>query len=110
MTEPYPQYPQQPGQPPYGQPPGPPPENNLVWAILCTVLCCLPLGIVAIIKANEVNTLWYQGQFDRARASAEAAKKWSMWGAITAVAVFAIFAIVYVIIIVVAVNSIPELN
>ncbi len=32
-----------------------PPDNNLVWAILCTVLCCLPLGIVAIIKSTKVN-------------------------------------------------------
>jgi hypothetical protein len=30
------------------------PDTNLVWAILCTVLCCLPLGIVSIIKATSV--------------------------------------------------------
>ena len=35
------------------QPMGPPPDNNLVWAILCTVLCCLPLGIVSIIKSTK---------------------------------------------------------
>ena len=36
----------------YGQqqPVGPPPDNNLVWAILVTVFCCLPLGIVSIVK------------------------------------------------------------
>ena len=34
------------------------PDSNLVWAILCTVLCCLPLGIVAIVKAASVEKLW----------------------------------------------------
>ncbi|XP_052831083.1 uncharacterized protein LOC128250329 [Octopus bimaculoides] len=29
-------------------------ENNLLKAILVTVFCCLPLGIVAIIQANKV--------------------------------------------------------
>jgi len=33
---------------------GNPPDNNLVWAILCTVMCCMPLGIVAIIKSTKV--------------------------------------------------------
>ena len=31
------------GGSPYGQPPA----NGLVWAILTTVLCCMPLGIVS---------------------------------------------------------------
>lgn len=91
MTEPYPQF-------QYGPPnPGPPPENNLIWAILCTVLCCLPFGIVAIVKANEVNSLWYQGYHDRARESADAAKKWAMWGAISQVIVLAVVLVVYLI-------------
>lgn len=47
---------------PYGGAPvSPPPQNNLVLAILATVLCCLPGGIYAIIQANKVNTLWAQG-------------------------------------------------
>ena len=47
------------------------PDSNLVWAILCTVLCCLPLGIVAIVKATSVEKLWSQGRHyeaQRARA------------------------------------------
>ncbi|MGH3892860.1 MAG: CD225/dispanin family protein [Rhodococcus qingshengii] len=75
----------------YGQqqPVGPPPDNNLVWAILVTVFCCLPLGIVSIVKSSQVNTLWAQGQFDAARKSADDAKKFALWsvGAGVAVAV-----------------------
>ena len=88
-----PHYPGQPyqGQPNPGQPyqglPGPPPENNLVWAILCTVLCCLPLGVVSIIKATQVNTLWAQGSYTEAYKAAEDAKKFALWGALSQVVI-----------------------
>lgn len=74
-----------------------PPDNNLVWAILCTVLCCLPLGIVAIIKSSNVNTLWAQGNYEAAQKAADDAKKYSIWGA----AITAILLILYVLFIVV---------
>ncbi len=74
-----------------------PPDNNLVWAILCTVLCCLPLGIVAIIKSSSVNTLWAQGNYEAAQKAAEDAKKYSIWGA----AITGILVILYVLFIVV---------
>jgi hypothetical protein len=70
----------------YGYPPpnyGPPPENNLVWAILSTVMCCLPLGVVAIVKANQVHTLWFQGFHAEAQKAADDARKWAMWSAIS---------------------------
>lgn len=59
------------------------PDNNLVWAILCTVMCCLPLGIVAIIKSTKVNELWAQGDHEGARKAATDAKKYSIWGAVS---------------------------
>ena len=59
---------------------GTPPDNNLVWAILCTVLCCLPLGIVAIIKSTKVKELWLQGDHAGAQKAADDAKKYSIWG------------------------------
>lgn len=99
MTYPQPPYGQQPyGQQYGGNPYGPPPENNLVWAILCTVLCCLPLGIVAIIKANEVNSLWYQGQHAAAQKSADDAKKWAMWGALSTLILIVLYIVVVVLI------------
>ncbi|WP_282630265.1 CD225/dispanin family protein [Empedobacter sedimenti] len=76
---------------------GTPPDNNLVWAILSTVLCCLPLGIVSIIKSTSVNTLWAQGQYDAARQAAADAKKFAIWG----VAAAAIGIVLYIIFIVV---------
>ena len=70
---------------------GTPPDNNLVWAILCTVLCCLPLGIVAIIKSTKVKELWALGDHDGAMKAAADAKKYSIWGA----AIGVIFIILY---------------
>lgn len=58
-----------------------PPDNNLVWAILCTVLCCLPLGIVAILKSTKVKELWAQGDHAGAQKAADDAKKYAIWGA-----------------------------
>lgn len=117
--QPYGQQPygQQPyGQQPYGQPyggapqygygaPGPSPDNNLVWAILCTVLCCLPLGIVAIVKATSVDKLWAAGDYQGAQQAADDAKRWSIWGAVAGVVFSVVSVIIYVIIIAAAVNS-----
>ena len=76
---------------------GTPPDNNLVWAILSTVLCCLPLGIVSIIKSTSVNTLWAQGQYDEARKAADDAKKFAMWSAGAALVVWVLYIIFIVV-------------
>lgn len=79
------------------QPMGTPPDNNLVWAILCTVFCCLPLGIVSIIYASKVKERWAQGDYQGAQEAADDAKKWAIWGAASAV----ILGILYVLFVVV---------
>ena len=56
------------------QPPCPP--NNLAGAIFATLCCCLPFGIVAIIKATKVNGIYEREGYDAALAAAEDAKKW----------------------------------
>ncbi len=58
------QYGQHYGQP-YGQPGGTPPPNYLVWAILCTIFCCLPLGIASIVFAAQVNGKYAGGDIAR---------------------------------------------
>lgn len=52
-----------------------PVNNNLGWAI-AGLLVCWPFGIPSLIKSLQVNSLWYQGQFDQARFAANEAKKW----------------------------------
>jgi hypothetical protein len=69
------------------------PDSNLVWGILVTVLCCLPLGIVSIVKATQVSGLWHQGRYAEAQQAADDAKKFAMWGAIAGVVVGVIYLI-----------------
>lgn len=63
------------------------PENYLIWAILSTLFCCLPLGIVAVVKANQVDSLWLGQRYDEALAASNEAKKWTMISAISGFAV-----------------------
>jgi predicted secreted protein len=81
-----------PGYPPQ-QPAGQAPNNYLVWSILVTLFCCLPLGIVAIVKSSQVNGLWAQGQYAEAQAAADSAKKFVTWSAIIGVVVIVIYGI-----------------
>lgn len=55
-------------------PPMAKPDNLMVWSILATVLCCLPLGIVAIVYSNKVDNLWYAKDYAGAAEAAKNAK------------------------------------
>lgn len=58
--------------------PATPPPNNLVFAILVTILCCWPLGIPAIVFAAQVNSKFAQGDYAGAEESSKKAKTWSI--------------------------------
>lgn len=69
------QYTYAPGSPqPTTEPPMPP--NRLVWAILATLCCCLPTGIIAIIYASKVSPLYMRGDYEGSRSAAEKAELW----------------------------------
>ena len=57
-------------------PPGATVPNYLVFAILATVLCCLPAGIPAIVYAAQVNGKLQVGDLAGARAASNNAKMW----------------------------------
>ena len=73
-------------QQPYGARP-PMPDTYMVWAVLVTVFCCLPFGIVSIVKASQVSSLYNQGRYQEAVAASEAAKKWAIWSAVAGVVI-----------------------
>lgn len=70
--------------------------NNLVWAILSTLFCCLPAGIVSIVYAAQVNGKLAAGDIAGAQESSAKAKKWAIWSAIAAVVVGVLYGILIV--------------
>ncbi len=58
------------------------PDNYLVWSILTTLFCCMPVGIYAIIKSSSVTNLWNLGKYEEAQRAAAAAKSACIWSAI----------------------------
>ena len=53
------------------------PDNFLAWAIISTILCCLPFGIVAIVYASQVDSYWFAGDREGARRAAKRARTWT---------------------------------
>jgi hypothetical protein len=54
----------------------PEPKTYLVWAILTTILCCIPTGIVAIWMSTRVTRRYEQGDYDGADSASQAAALW----------------------------------
>jgi hypothetical protein len=52
--------------------------NYLIWAILSTLCCCVPTGIVAIIHAAQVNSKLANGDYHGAQESSDNAKMWNL--------------------------------
>ena len=55
-------------------------QNYLVPAILVTLCCCVPAGIVGIVYAAQVNSKLAGGDIAGAKESARLAKIWSWVG------------------------------
>jgi phage FluMu protein Com len=57
-------------------------RNYLVEAILCTLFCCLPFGVVAIVFAAQVNGKLAAGDYQGAVEASRTARTWcwvSFW-------------------------------
>ena len=67
------------------------PQTYLALAIVSTILCCLPLGIVSIVYAAKVNGAYAEGDYEGAQKASNNAKTWG----IAAIAVGAIGYIIY---------------
>ena len=66
------------------------PDNYMAEAILVCLLCCLVTGIIAIVNASKVNSLYDSGDFDRAEAASKSARNWVI-GSVIAGVVFWFF-------------------
>lgn len=52
------------------------PPTNLVWAIITTLLCCLPAGVVAIAYAVKVQNKYREGDIEGAKRASETGAWW----------------------------------
>ncbi len=73
------------------QPVGPKPPSYLVWAILTTLFCCLPFGIVSIVFAAQVDSKYNAGDLVGSMESSKNAKKWAIVAAVVPVALIVVW-------------------
>lgn len=92
-------YSQQMQQPSYAQPQSyiPQPDSHLGLAIFTTLCCCLPLGIVAILKSNKVGEYYNLKQYDAAIAASNETKKWCIYGIVSWFIIDVICLIIYIV-------------
>lgn len=78
-----------------------PPKSWLLESILVTLFCCLPFGIIGIIYATKVETLFYAGDIEGAKRASENAKTWTLLGFFIGLVV----AVVYLLLIIIGAAS-----
>jgi hypothetical protein len=79
--------------------------NYLVQAILTTIFCCIPFGIVAIIFAAQVNGKLSAGDYAGAMQASKQAKMWCWLSFGIGLAVEILFFVVYAMMIAAAVSA-----
>lgn len=63
---------------PQPAPQEPMPSTYLAWAILSTICCCIPTGVIAIIYASRVSPLYIRGDVYGSRRASEKAALWTI--------------------------------
>lgn len=54
------------------------PNSYLALALISTIICCMPIGIVSIIYATKVNSSYEDGYYDEANRASRNAKTWGL--------------------------------
>lgn len=55
-----------------------PPRTYLLFSVLVTIFCFWPTGIVALVNALRVNSLWKRQQHDKSRKASRRARNWGL--------------------------------
>jgi len=58
------------------------PQNFLVWTILSTICCCVPIGCYAIYCSVQVDSSYKAGNYSDASSWSVKAKKWAIIAAV----------------------------
>lgn len=68
--------------------------NNWLWqSIVATIFCCLPFGIVGIVYAAKVDSLYFNGKYEESERFARKAKTWTL----TAVVLGLVYLIIWMV-------------
>ena len=54
------------------------PPNYLVWTVLVTVMCCVPLGVISLIYSSQVKTKYNAGDIEGAKKASSKTELWLM--------------------------------
>lgn len=60
-------------------------ESHLAKAIIVTILCCVPFGIVAIVFASQVSSKSFAGDLEGAQDSARKADQWATFAIVAGI-------------------------
>lgn len=60
----------------YQQPYVQSPNSHMGLALVTTLCCCSPLGLIAIYKASKVRDYYIMGQYNSALIASNSAKRW----------------------------------
>ena len=71
------------------------PKTYMAESILVTLFCCLPFGVVGIINASKVSSLYTAGNVELAQAASLEAKKWTKIGFICGIVFYVLYFVVY---------------
>ena len=74
------------------------PDNYMVWAVLCTLFCCIPIGIYSIYCAAQVDSCYKRGEYADAQKYANKAKQWAIVSAIIGAVCGFIYAILMIVV------------
>jgi len=74
---------------------GPKPTSYLALAILVTIFCCLPFGIVSIVKAAKVDSSWNAGRYIEAQENSRKARNWAIAAMLSDVIVAILYIVFY---------------
>jgi len=71
------------------------PDSHMAMAILTTLFCCLPFGIISIVYASKVSGLYASGDYNGAVNASSKAQSYASWGMILGIVTSLIYVFLF---------------
>lgn len=71
------------------------PDSHMAMAILTTLFCCLPFGIISIVYASRVSGLYASGDYNGAVRASSKAQSYASWGMILGIVTYLIYVFLF---------------